>query len=198
MSSQPYGDKSDVYSFGVIMWEFLARKAFFGELSFMSQIEEKVLISNSFRFLFPLDLCFSKLFRSWKERGLLSLNPVSRNISTSSSRLGMDRPTKGPASTRSCCDSAPSFLLTPLNSPLFPPSSSLKRSTKRSLRSDSDDRGRSASRAMKGSCPVGRAGHERHASSQRPQSSSKDTVFASCDRSLSSKYGEPTATLKSM
>jgi len=34
---------SDVYSFGVIMWELIARKQFFGEISFMHVIEEKVM-----------------------------------------------------------------------------------------------------------------------------------------------------------
>ena len=42
MRSLPYGDKSDVYSYGVILWEFASRTDFFGDVSFMSRIEEKV------------------------------------------------------------------------------------------------------------------------------------------------------------
>ena len=43
MQSQPYTVKADVYGAGVIFWEIATRKNFFGEESFLSIIEEKVL-----------------------------------------------------------------------------------------------------------------------------------------------------------
>jgi serine/threonine protein kinase len=42
MENKIYTEKADVYSIGVILWELISRKAFFGEVSFMSQIEDKV------------------------------------------------------------------------------------------------------------------------------------------------------------
>lgn len=43
MQSQPYTVKADVYGAGVIFWEIVTRQNFFGETSFLSVIEEKVL-----------------------------------------------------------------------------------------------------------------------------------------------------------
>jgi len=34
--------KADVYSIGVILWELLTRKVFFGEITFMAQLEDMV------------------------------------------------------------------------------------------------------------------------------------------------------------
>jgi serine/threonine protein kinase len=42
MENKIYTEKADVYSIGVILWELLTRKAFFGEVSFMSLVEDKV------------------------------------------------------------------------------------------------------------------------------------------------------------
>jgi serine/threonine protein kinase len=43
MANKIYTEKADVYSIGVILWELLTRKAFFGEIRFMSRLEDKVL-----------------------------------------------------------------------------------------------------------------------------------------------------------
>jgi serine/threonine protein kinase len=42
MADKIYTVKADVYSIGVILWELLTRKAFFGEIRFMSLLEDKV------------------------------------------------------------------------------------------------------------------------------------------------------------
>lgn len=42
MANKVYTEKADVYSIGVILWEILTRKAFFGEVSFMTILEDKV------------------------------------------------------------------------------------------------------------------------------------------------------------
>lgn len=35
--------QSDVYSYGVILWEIVTRQRYFGEISFMSEVENQVL-----------------------------------------------------------------------------------------------------------------------------------------------------------
>jgi len=42
MEEKIYTEKADVYSIGVILWELLTRSLFFGEIRFMSQLEELV------------------------------------------------------------------------------------------------------------------------------------------------------------
>jgi serine/threonine protein kinase len=42
MANKIYTEKADVYSIGVILWELLSRKPFFGEICFMSQLEDMV------------------------------------------------------------------------------------------------------------------------------------------------------------
>ncbi len=42
LARQKYNFKVDVYSFGVILWEMLERKLFFGEVKFMSELEDMV------------------------------------------------------------------------------------------------------------------------------------------------------------
>jgi serine/threonine protein kinase len=43
MRREEYTEKIDVYSYGVMLWEAATRKNYFGEISFMSAIENKVL-----------------------------------------------------------------------------------------------------------------------------------------------------------
>ena len=42
LSKKKYNTKVDVYSFGVILWEIATRKIFFGEIKFMSELENMV------------------------------------------------------------------------------------------------------------------------------------------------------------
>jgi serine/threonine protein kinase len=42
MAGKVYTEKADVYSIGVILWELVTRKPFFGEVRFMSQLEDMV------------------------------------------------------------------------------------------------------------------------------------------------------------
>lgn len=42
MANKVYTTKADIYSIGVILWEILTRQAFFGEITFMSVLEDKV------------------------------------------------------------------------------------------------------------------------------------------------------------
>jgi serine/threonine protein kinase len=43
LQNKPYTEKADVYSVGVILWELFTRQKFFGEVSFMSLVEDKVI-----------------------------------------------------------------------------------------------------------------------------------------------------------
>lgn len=43
LQGQPYGVKVDTYAFGVMCWELLTRDSFFGEISFMSDMEDKII-----------------------------------------------------------------------------------------------------------------------------------------------------------
>jgi len=42
LNREPYSEKVDVYAFGVMMWELISGHDFFGNISFMSKIEEKI------------------------------------------------------------------------------------------------------------------------------------------------------------
>ena len=43
MRNEEYTEKVDVYSFGVMMWELAARKDFFGDIKFMSALENRII-----------------------------------------------------------------------------------------------------------------------------------------------------------
>eukprot|EP01094_Clydonella_sp_ATCC50884_P021946 TRINITY_DN493_c0_g3_i1.p1 TRINITY_DN493_c0_g3~~TRINITY_DN493_c0_g3_i1.p1 ORF type:complete len:2040 (-),score=911.87 TRINITY_DN493_c0_g3_i1:136-6255(-) len=43
MNNDEYTEKADVYSYGVMLWELYTREDFFGEISFMSALENKVI-----------------------------------------------------------------------------------------------------------------------------------------------------------
>ena len=43
MKREEYTEKADVYSYGVMLWEAATRKNYFGEISFMSAIENRVI-----------------------------------------------------------------------------------------------------------------------------------------------------------
>jgi len=43
LTKQKYTEMVDVYSFGVILWEIATRKEFFGDVSFMSVLEDKII-----------------------------------------------------------------------------------------------------------------------------------------------------------
>jgi len=51
----------DVYAFGVILWELISAQDFFGEISFMSSIEEKILAGTTV-LLHMVCICKSDLF----------------------------------------------------------------------------------------------------------------------------------------
>jgi len=50
---RPYGVEVDTYAFGVILWELLTRDNFFGEINFMSDLEDHVIQGKRP----PLDIC---------------------------------------------------------------------------------------------------------------------------------------------
>jgi serine/threonine protein kinase/GTPase SAR1 family protein len=43
LERKPYTEKVDVYAFGVIMWEIATQTDFFGDLSFMSELERRII-----------------------------------------------------------------------------------------------------------------------------------------------------------
>jgi serine/threonine protein kinase len=43
LQNRPYTEKADVYSVGVIYWELYTRQKYFGDVSFMSLVEDKVI-----------------------------------------------------------------------------------------------------------------------------------------------------------
>jgi serine/threonine protein kinase/WD40 repeat protein len=43
IKNEEYSEKADVYSFGVMLWELLVRREFFGEIEFLSELQEAIL-----------------------------------------------------------------------------------------------------------------------------------------------------------
>eukprot|EP00007_Cunea_sp_BSH-02190019_P005553 CAMPEP_0174232408 /NCGR_PEP_ID=MMETSP0417-20130205/2700_1 /TAXON_ID=242541 /ORGANISM="Mayorella sp, Strain BSH-02190019" /LENGTH=2427 /DNA_ID=CAMNT_0015310457 /DNA_START=88 /DNA_END=7371 /DNA_ORIENTATION=+ len=43
IKNEEYSEKADVYSFGVMLWELLSRREFFGEIEFLSELQEAIL-----------------------------------------------------------------------------------------------------------------------------------------------------------
>mmetsp|Transcript_560 Transcript_560/g.1284 ORF Transcript_560/g.1284 Transcript_560/m.1284 type:complete len:1538 (-) Transcript_560:24-4637(-) len=43
LQKKNYNEKVDVYSFGVIMWELLTQEMFFGDITFMAQMEDRII-----------------------------------------------------------------------------------------------------------------------------------------------------------
>ena len=39
----PYDERVDTYGFGVILWELVTRSAFFGEIAFAGEVQDRVL-----------------------------------------------------------------------------------------------------------------------------------------------------------